>query len=1390
MDYQLDNVNLSLNEKNKRNFAGLYISNKNEDTEELNKKAINTFQVYSSFIKEKDGLLSVVNNIKQYSLIECNSVINLNTKNLAADSSQIKSLDELLDYKNKTIMIINLYQEQPGLLDPIIDKLTTPLVDALYEIIKTLIFVDKENNKESKEEKNNDFLRHSLLIICKAVSQILYVLCKVRGYDVISKYFSSEVHVFEPIITFMLRLVDTNDDAWQTIYILLLWTSILGLIPFDIETIDTSGVITNNLMNFYVKALTMSSNLRDISSYSASKFLTRKDIIQKNLLKDYINLCLETLKKQTNNDVEVFLIVGMLSSLALIFKNGSRTDMMCYVETIINNIIDVKFIEELENSNLVRKFKISLAGKIGLIILKPKDQIWRYKITFKNLIKDDLAYNNDISSINNNNNNNNNKNSSDIDIDVNYDYIENIIQCVLEGITDKDSIVRWTASKAIGRICERLDKSMIQDILNEILNNFDISEENYLQGSCLAIAELIKRGLVLPDQLENIVNLLSKALIYEENKGGFCVGSQVRDSACYVVWALARAYSPEVMREHVKTLSNSLILTILFDKVVNIRRAASAAFQEHVGRQGYFPHGIEIITEADYFTLGNITNCYLNISLFISQYEEYYSSILNYLSNDRLFHSDINIRQNAAECLSLILPFNFKYILDNNNNINNNIDDKKTKIQTSVQTIHNLFNNIINNKVFSSNLNTRHGALIGLGYLIISLKGHWDYEYNSRIIRVKVLESLSLSEKKILEDSDYKKAFDAYYSNLKHFNALDNILLKEKNLENNKTFEEINEKLIKLPQDLVENNYLKIKGAEVMRSGINEYIKLLAISQINISSTSSYLSLVNILLDNMKHPKIKIIEEASNALSYLMDNYYENLVLNYKEEFTSQINLIFLNALNISVNDESVYVTRGYSMAISCFNINIILNNLEETIKCLITNCAPKTTENNDAQTRAISINSLAIIIIKILNKCNDLSVINKINAIDNIFKTFINGFNDYQIDNKLGDVGSKVREACIVVYPNLMIKLLEKRCYKEFKNYAMIYIKNILKQICEKYNNIRFSAGNSLELFFRKLVKLQDSSDNEYNNEHKDIITSTIACYDVLASIFIDTVDSYKLINVIEHEKVDMQKLTELNNMKQSVSSTSRSLIEKSNNTLWLDPSFTFKNIIQLIYNKEYFEYIFSGLIYSIGSITDDVSKNSKECLENVITSKTEKDNNNYLVEDVFKCILRLFENNKKDDNVVVSLYSCINILTSKSIFININYLKYISEIQKYMISENLNSTNIHKILICPDIYYNILFYDKENSYKCHERALRSLLFLMMHKYPIVRKKAADKLYLYLLSVEDPETLLGIDQDTIDNLGILLADADWGLPIKTIVDTRNEISNMLKIDLKQKASN
>jgi len=46
-----------------------------------------------------------------------------------------------------------------------------------------------------------------------------------------------------------------------------------------------------------------------------------------------------------------------------------------------------------------------------------------------------------------------------------------------------------------------------------------------------------------------------KALAYDEKRGNFSVGAHVRDAACYVYWAFARAYEPEEITPYVDNIA-------------------------------------------------------------------------------------------------------------------------------------------------------------------------------------------------------------------------------------------------------------------------------------------------------------------------------------------------------------------------------------------------------------------------------------------------------------------------------------------------------------------------------------------------------------------------------------------------------------------------------------------------------------------------------------------------------------------------------------------------------------------------------------------------------------------------------------------------------------------
>lgn len=115
-------------------------------------------------------------------------------------------------------------------------------------------------------------------------------------------------------------------------------------------------------------------------------------------------------------------------------------------------------------------------------------------------------------------------------------------------------------------------------------------------GVCLALAELARRGLVKEEFLGETVawvlkvsrsatsERLRQALSFDLRRASHSVGANVRDAAAYLLWSLSRACSPSVFDPFATDIATALIRAACFDREVGVRRAASAAFQEGVGR--------------------------------------------------------------------------------------------------------------------------------------------------------------------------------------------------------------------------------------------------------------------------------------------------------------------------------------------------------------------------------------------------------------------------------------------------------------------------------------------------------------------------------------------------------------------------------------------------------------------------------------------------------------------------------------------------------------------------------------------------------------------------------------------------------------------------------------
>jgi hypothetical protein len=290
-----------------------------------------------------------------------------------------------------------------------------------------------------------------------------------------------------------------------------------------------------------------------------------------------------------------------------------------------------------------------------------------------------------------------------------------------------------------------------------------------------------------------------------------------------------------------------------------------------------------------------------------------------------------------------------------------------------------------------------------------------------------------------------------------------------------------------------------------------------------------------------------------------------------------------------------------------------------------------------------------------------------------------LEGLEDYEIDKKLGDVGSKVRESAIKSLTSIMIELYKSKFYNTpssnelgnlFNKYTSPYLNGLIKQSVEKMGRMRLAAGDCLQLFFNEL------------KEHN--LVEEIPNYDVLRSTFLEDT-----------------KYNEFNQI---------------NNSSWLEPSYAYKKVIHLLLYGEYSLRLFEGLITSIGGITEDTQRCALEEYDNLV-NKIEESNRMNFIKTIYGHIKTIFIKFEKEDKVIEPLFNSLAHLLTRSLFIDSIFLEEIDQIHKFVMKENFESKNIHKILSSVDIYYNILFFEKEETFDLLNRTLKSILVLMTHK-------------------------------------------------------------------------
>ncbi|KDQ62420.1 hypothetical protein JAAARDRAFT_189747 [Jaapia argillacea MUCL 33604] len=522
-------------------------------------------------------------------------------------------------------LILDEYQEQSYLLDPFLERLIPPIVDKL----RTHAACHTSNPTQHTSLKR---LRH--------IPDLLHNYIKCRGYKTIIRFFPHEVADLPIALDYMLLKDGPAQTGymWSLRYIFLLWLSLICMIPFGLSQFDEGDVSTGTTIEKLARHYLGYAGLeRDGAALLLSRLYIRQDTGLR-----FPNFLHEGSRHfEGSGDV--------ITTICEVMNAGSAEEVQVNVFSIYSVARAVEANATLMSNTVVRKFCTKLISRLALRLLPAaKTQDHCRARTLVEPHEHALPH----------------AENSQIDVP---DEVETVLTALFSGLQDRDTVVRWSAAKGIARIAERLPEDFADQVFGTVLELFAVHgpaavslsdlpavAEGTWHGACLACAEIARRGLVTKDRLQEFVDWLAKALYFDIRKGAHSIGSNVRDAAAYALWSLARGQSVENLAVYADTLSRSLVTVALFDREIHIRRAASAAFQEYVGRTSLFPHGIDVLRKTDFYAVGVRRNSFLVAVPQVAEHSEYRPFLIQHLLDVTLRHWDSSMRQLGAQSLRAI----------------------------------------------------------------------------------------------------------------------------------------------------------------------------------------------------------------------------------------------------------------------------------------------------------------------------------------------------------------------------------------------------------------------------------------------------------------------------------------------------------------------------------------------------------------------------------------------------------------------------------------------------------------------------------------------------------------------------------------------------------------
>lgn len=313
---------------------------------------------------------------------------------------------------------INVYQEQPYLLDPYLEHLVGPPALALQEAVCGRTSGDTGSLKESLEP----------------VCRLLYIYTKIRGHKVICKslpphganagarFLPHDVSHLMPTLE-LLELLAREEDGemrWEVRYVLLLWLSTICLVPFSLDSEESGGSLSSQIAQVSKRFLSSPGKERDAAALLMGHLFRRKEH-ESARLHSFLDYARARLEAQATT----FEATGILQTLCEVVKNGEAGVVMAHLDEIDCVLND--YAKICVKNMLIDRYMTKLVSRLALKMLPT---------------------------------------TASVEVD---ERVDVHVEKLLAALQNPASSVRYSGAKGIARICGRLHRNFRVEIFEAVL---------------------------------------------------------------------------------------------------------------------------------------------------------------------------------------------------------------------------------------------------------------------------------------------------------------------------------------------------------------------------------------------------------------------------------------------------------------------------------------------------------------------------------------------------------------------------------------------------------------------------------------------------------------------------------------------------------------------------------------------------------------------------------------------------------------------------------------------------------------------------------------------------------------------------------------------------------